>query len=51
MFEKYVQEVRNEFDSIALSMCDKMVLNTKRNVYLCAAYVNPFDSPYYDHFV
>ena len=30
-------------------MLDKLILNTRRNVCLCAAYINPFDSPYYEH--
>ena len=40
-FEKYVHEVHHEVDNIVLLMLDKMVLTTKRNVCLCAAYVNP----------
>ena len=46
-FEKYVHEVRH--DNIVLLMLDKLVLDTRRNVCLCATYINPFDSPYYDH--
>ena len=49
-FEKYVQEVYHTFDNIVLFMLNKMVLNTKRNACLRAAYANPFVSPYYDHF-
>ena len=30
-------------------MLDKLVMNTRRNLCLCTAYINPFDSPYYEH--
>ena len=40
-FEKYVHEVHHGFDNIVLLLLGTMVLNIKRNVCLCAAYVNP----------
>ena len=48
-FEKYVPEVRRNDDKIVLLMLHNLVLNRRKSVCLCAAYINPFDSPYYEH--